>query len=416
MKAQMLKQILSIALLFPLIEMTLTQRQITVNIRTENTTITFAIDTTIFAMGATQNLENVTKSLMTQIENNLQGEGYDVIFDADSEYPTSYNESFGFEVPTTANLNLTLEQFVNDIHVSVFPYSSPISNLSPILETKYARDSLTIFSRPATAKDIQINSDLATAIALYSIGACNLMQKYFHSVIDATGLPSTSSEETLLKSIDFYQGNCNLLAKDNQQAITQFQKALLYDGNLIGKEGTLVGSAVNLAWTYIQVGKTQDAINLMTQMVNDIESIGIGFGTQPMWLNRYVQRSEIYNLSGRYNDALNDLNTILEISSVGNQLKAYYYFMRGQTYLLLYEWDNVLADYNKALELDPTYADAYYYRGVLKYSVLQTGQSLYSEALADFQKYLELAPDGDHAADATRYATDIRTQLAALNN
>ena len=405
----MLKQFLSIALLFSLLGMTLKQSQITPNIITENPTIIFALDTKVM-------LENLVQKLKTAIKNNLESEGYSVVFDTGSEFPSSYDESFGFEIPANANLNLTLEQFDNNIYVSAFPYMSPLKSISPVLEAKYVRDSLIIFSRPMTENDTKVSSDLATGIALYSIGACDQMQIYFESVVDDTGRPSTSPEETLLKSIDFYQGNCNILAKDNQQAITHFQKALLYDGNLIGKEGTLVGSAVNLAWTYIQVGETQDAIDLMNQMVNDIESVGIGFGTQPMWINRYVQRSEIYNLIGRYNEALNDLNTVVEITSIGNRLKAHYYFMRGQTYLLLYQWDNVLADYNKAVELDPTYADAYFYRGVLKYSVLQTGSSLYPEALADFQHYLDLAPDGEHALDATRYAADIQTQLNALNN
>jgi hypothetical protein len=41
---------------------------------------------------------------------------------------------------------------------------------------------------------------------------------------------------------------------------------------------------------------------------------------------------------------------------------------------------------------------------------------MYTDALADFQHYLELAPNGEHAAEATRYVTDIQTQINALNN
>ena len=40
----------------------------------------------------------------------------------------------------------------------------------------------------------------------------------------------------------------------------------------------------------------------------------------------------------------------------------------------------------------------------------------YTAALADFQRYLELAPDGEHAAEATQSAADIQTQINALNN
>jgi tetratricopeptide (TPR) repeat protein len=84
-------------------------------------------------------------------------------------------------------------------------------------------------------------------------------------------------------------------------------------------------------------------------------------------------------------------------------------------YLALYEWDSALTDYNTAIELDPAYADAYYERGVLYYSILQTGVELRTDALADFWHYLDLAPDGDKAADAARYVEQIETELEALN-
>ena len=60
-------------------------------------------------------------------------------------------------------------------------------------------------------------------------------------------------------------------------------------------------------------------------------------------------------------------------------------------------------------------ADAYFHRGVLYYSVLQTGQALREDALADFRRYLALAPDGEYAAQARDYAGRIEAELAALN-
>src|SRR6185369_12412372 len=91
------------------------------------------------------------------------------------------------------------------------------------------------------------------------------------------------------------------------------------------------------------------------------------------------------------------------------------YTLRGQMYLYLYQWDNVLADYNQAIELDPTYPDAYFLRGVLYYSILQTGAEHYPDALADFQRYLELAPNGEHAAEAQKYTDQIQAQQDTLN-
>ncbi len=373
------------------------------------------ISTIIYALTSDDNLKNLTAAITQQIETNLSQEGYKVSFLIRSNNPLSYDESFGIDVPSTANVNIWIAQY-SFVQFSAFPYSAPITNLSPILEKKYVRDSYVNFSSDNNQLDIETSASLATGLGLYSVGGCEQMQKYFQSVLNSIGKPSDNLQVSLLKSIYFYQGNCNLVANDIPQAISLYQQSLLYDGNLLGETGLLVGSAINLAWAYVQIGKSQDAVDLMTNLVNDIETLGEGFSANPMWVNRYWQRAEIYNLIGHYDDALQDLNSTLEIRSVAGTLKAHFYFMRGQTHLLLYQWDNVLADYNKALEIDPTYADAYFYRGVFKYSVLQTGASLYPEALTDFQHYLELSPDGEHAADATRYATDIQTQLNALNN
>lgn len=97
------------------------------------------------------------------------------------------------------------------------------------------------------------------------------------------------------------------------------------------------------------------------------------------------------------------------------QPAADFYIQRGQMHLNLYEWDKSLADYNTAIELAPEYADAYFQRGVLYYSILQTGQALRGAALADFQTYLKLAPDGPYAAQAGEYIGKIEAELAALN-
>ncbi|MBZ0276931.1 MAG: tetratricopeptide repeat protein [Anaerolineae bacterium] len=116
--------------------------------------------------------------------------------------------------------------------------------------------------------------------------------------------------------------------------------------------------------------------------------------------------------TSRYDEAVADLTTAIEIEPENPEL----YVLRGQMYLYLYEWDSVLNDYNTAIGLNPQYADAYFYRGILYYSILQTGQELRPEALADFQHYLELAPEGSHAVEAERYIATIQAELDALND
>lgn len=112
----------------------------------------------------------------------------------------------------------------------------------------------------------------------------------------------------------------------------------------------------------------------------------------------------------QFDDAIVDLTTALTLSPDNPEL----YILRGQMYLALYEWDAGLNDYNRAIEIAPNDPDAYFYRGVLYYSILQTGVELRHEALADFQQYLEITPSGEHAAEAEEYATQIESELAAL--
>jgi len=52
------------------------------------------------------------------------------------------------------------------------------------------------------------------------------------------------------------------------------------------------------------------------------------------------------------------------------------------------------AYFTKAIEIDPSKADCYYYRGL---SYLNAKKN--EEAKADFKKYLDLAPDGSEAKE-----------------
>ena len=58
--------------------------------------------------------------------------------------------------------------------------------------------------------------------------------------------------------------------------------------------------------------------------------------------------------------------------------------------------EQAIADYDKAVELDPDYASAYYNRGM---SYADSGDL--EQAIADFEWYLELAPNALNRAELT---------------
>jgi tetratricopeptide (TPR) repeat protein len=67
---------------------------------------------------------------------------------------------------------------------------------------------------------------------------------------------------------------------------------------------------------------------------------------------------------------------------------AVYYFKEGLRHNIL-NYSKAEEDYSKALELNPSYLDAYLRRGTLRYKVIKN----LKEAEADFDKAVELAPE-----------------------
>jgi tetratricopeptide (TPR) repeat protein len=84
-----------------------------------------------------------------------------------------------------------------------------------------------------------------------------------------------------------------------------------------------------------------------------------------------------------YNKALADYTKAIEI----DPKYATTYTARGATYGALKQYSKEIADYTKAIELDPTYAPAYYNRGIAYDDIKQ-----YDRAIADYTRALEINP------------------------
>jgi tetratricopeptide (TPR) repeat protein/S1-C subfamily serine protease len=102
----------------------------------------------------------------------------------------------------------------------------------------------------------------------------------------------------------------------------------------------------------------------------------------------FFYRGATYSKLGKYDAAVADYDKALAL----NPDLAYAYNNRGFAYSNLGKYDAALADYGKALALNPDDAEAYYNRGVT-YSNL----GKYDAALADYGKALALNPDDAEA-------------------
>lgn len=91
------------------------------------------------------------------------------------------------------------------------------------------------------------------------------------------------------------------------------------------------------------------------------------------------------------------------------------YLERGQRIMLIYEWDRALADYDRAIALAPDLPEAYYYRALL-YASVPEGLDARRAAIADLERYLTLAPEGEFAQAAARSHAELTALLEALDD
>jgi len=97
-----------------------------------------------------------------------------------------------------------------------------------------------------------------------------------------------------------------------------------------------------------------------------------------LYVDAYFKRSVIYEDREDFNSALNDLNSIISIEPDNHEL----YNSRGIIHhYYLHDTENGLVDYNKSIELSPTFVWAFVNRAVLYKDLGQ-----YDEAIADFDK------------------------------
>ena len=82
-----------------------------------------------------------------------------------------------------------------------------------------------------------------------------------------------------------------------------------------------------------------------------------------------------------------------------------HYFNRGIAYYEQKEYELAISDYDKFIELNPNYADAYFGRGLAYADLGQVyaDKGMYERSIADFSKAIELTPNNDKST-VVRYA------------
>jgi tetratricopeptide (TPR) repeat protein len=90
-----------------------------------------------------------------------------------------------------------------------------------------------------------------------------------------------------------------------------------------------------------------------------------------------------YDINGQWDEAIVEYNKAIEI----NPGYAQSYFTRGGHYVQKGQYDKAISDFNKVIEINPKYATAYTNRGAV-----YVGKGQYDKAISDFNKAIEINP------------------------
>jgi tetratricopeptide (TPR) repeat protein len=90
-----------------------------------------------------------------------------------------------------------------------------------------------------------------------------------------------------------------------------------------------------------------------------------------------------------YSGAIDDLDKAIELKEDYKEV----YYLRALCLVNLNRFDEAAGDFNKVIEIDPFFKDAWFNRA---YYIRQNSGD-YKEAINDYNRFIELSPGGDHS-------------------
>lgn len=318
-----------------------------------------------------------------------------LIFESVIQNMQAFNINIQFEREESLEVDFTsgLITLLSDEQMLFAYQANNIATLSPMLVDSFISVRYTL---PESNESENLSAEL-TGLLLYITGHYDLAESALMDVINS---PHTSEGHNT-DHLHALLANINILQSDYTEAERHYRS--IADNN---NEVT-----VNLAWVLVQRGETQSAFELLNTLLET------AIVDEQIFSELFALRARawLYALTFDYDNAIADMNTAIDIAEANDDISASrlaeLYTTRGEIVFLIYEWDRVEDNFNTAIELDPEHAPAYFQRGILFYTVTRR-----EDAQADFETYLELAPDGIYAEQATSYIESIDIELEALGN
>lgn len=165
-------------------------------------------------------------------------------------------------------------------------------------------------------------------------------------------------------------GNDLVKLNDYKGALDKYNEALVmlpsYTAALDGKANVLI---------------------LMSDYKGASKIVDEGIRNNPDFAAYYLTRGKINVFKEKFDDAIDDFNRALDLNQSGKdkELENMVYVNRGAAYQKIFENDKALADYSKAIEMNPNNPNVYMYRGSLYYQ-----NSDFASAITDFDMVIEI--------------------------
>lgn len=274
-----------------------------------------------------------------------------------------------------------------------------IEELSPILYSRYDDpilwDTVGEFNNIPSSLYLEDYLDFAMS---YINGDCSTVTQ-IGAELDLSLIQPISAS-----FVNFAIGNCLLFTGDADSAVLYLVKTvdLLADDEKV-QPFQIMPAYVNLAWAYIQLNDLEPARSRLDELVELSQNFSSVIQAQVL-----ETRSKLLALMFDYTSAIQDMDVVIGLFKSDVAL-ARAYKQRGDIIMLIYEWNRALDDYNMAIELDPDYAEAYYRRGILYYTMVER-----ENAIVDFERYIALDRGGQYVESAEKYIISIQTELDAL--
>jgi tetratricopeptide (TPR) repeat protein len=192
-------------------------------------------------------------------------------------------------------------------------------------------------------------------------------------------------------------------ASDQRKADRLFSKTLIqhevdkdYEGAITNYDQVIVLNPSHVLAYYYR-GEAKGALGRYADAIADYDQ---AIANDTHFCQAYMNRGITKALLGRFTDAIADFDHVIYLAPYAKQIYTYRggyvtfgddmnvgYNNRGKAKYDLASYVDAIADFDKFIALNASYAYAYYYRGESK---VHLGH--YAEAIIDFDKTIELKP------------------------